>query len=253
LITLHSLKVTILAWGARYGMCIEDRRLLGHHSHPTLKSVLTYSREALSGPLAQVWCMFSEILDGSFDPESTQISRITRRRIAAAQVSADPKPISSFRTEVPVAEATNDGNSDQCVETALSNICESDVSIGASIIPEVPVKVPVSPEVLDSSSGSSSQSDSSDVSLGEMPGVWDDDDLLESAGFQPGDIELHESGFDTFQHNFSGVVHRRTVSEPLRLLCGRLVTESYSQISGLLRFDWPRCPQCASKLEKLKQ
>lgn len=37
--TLHRMKATVLSWAAKYGMSPEDRRTLGHHAHPTFKTL----------------------------------------------------------------------------------------------------------------------------------------------------------------------------------------------------------------------
>jgi hypothetical protein len=101
-------------------------------------------------------------------------------------------------------------------------------------------------------SDSDSDSSSSDVSTSEIPDVSMDDGLLESAGFVPGAFPLHIDGFETFQHNLSGVIHRRVNTAPEKFLCSRIVTATYTRIQGMLKFEWPLCPQCASKLERLQ-
>eukprot|EP00971_Amphidinium_carterae_P275405 5464603-Amphidinium_carterae.1 len=47
----HSLKVTLLSWLAKAGADVSVRRILGYHIDPADKSALTYSRDAMSGPL----------------------------------------------------------------------------------------------------------------------------------------------------------------------------------------------------------
>ena len=47
----HSLKATLLSWCAKASLSLQDRTLLGYHSLGLNRSALTYSRDALSGPL----------------------------------------------------------------------------------------------------------------------------------------------------------------------------------------------------------
>ena len=75
----HSMKSGVLSWAARFDILEDTRRLLGHHVHPTMKSILTYSRDALAGPLAHVWDMFQAIVAKEFDPSDSRIVRIKRK------------------------------------------------------------------------------------------------------------------------------------------------------------------------------
>eukprot|EP00971_Amphidinium_carterae_P281454 5587817-Amphidinium_carterae.1 len=50
----HSLKVTCLSWMAKHGEDITMRRLLGYHVEAGDKSALTYSRDAMVGPLRKL-------------------------------------------------------------------------------------------------------------------------------------------------------------------------------------------------------
>ena len=54
-ITSHSCKATLLSFLAKYGASIPDREILGGHTG-CMKSVLTYSRDALAAPLYWTIC-----------------------------------------------------------------------------------------------------------------------------------------------------------------------------------------------------
>eukprot|EP00971_Amphidinium_carterae_P262875 5215025-Amphidinium_carterae.1 len=47
----HSLKVTLLSWLAKFACPHDDQSLLGYHVLRDRRSALTYSRDALAGPL----------------------------------------------------------------------------------------------------------------------------------------------------------------------------------------------------------
>jgi hypothetical protein len=68
----HSLKATTLSWAAKYGLSIEDRKLLGYHVLDSANSTLHYSRDALSGPLRRMQEIYTSIRNGTFDPDATR-------------------------------------------------------------------------------------------------------------------------------------------------------------------------------------
>eukprot|EP00435_Cladocopium_sp_Y103_P048014 s290_g14.t1 len=77
----HSCKSTILTWAGR---CLQvpftpaERRMLGHHLDPHMKSILTYSRESFTTLYARVLMMFRCIRDGSFNPDLSAIDRLVQ-------------------------------------------------------------------------------------------------------------------------------------------------------------------------------
>ena len=94
----HSCKSTILTWAGR---CVQvqfspvDRRMLGHHLEPNMKSILTYSREAFTTLYSRVLMMFKCIRDGSFDPDMSSIDRLVQlseKAVDENTTHADGKP-----------------------------------------------------------------------------------------------------------------------------------------------------------------
>lgn len=87
----HSCKSTILTWAGRYTVSPfsdSERRLLGHHLGPNMKSVLTYSREAYTSLYSKVFQMFVRIRDRSFDPDMPAVERVV-----SAPVHQDEMPV----------------------------------------------------------------------------------------------------------------------------------------------------------------
>ena len=70
-ITSHSCKATLLSFLAKYGASIPDREILGGHTG-RMKSVLTYSRDALAAPLRVLDDMLQKIRSGLFDPNASK-------------------------------------------------------------------------------------------------------------------------------------------------------------------------------------
>ena len=77
----HSCKTTVLTWAGR---CTQvqfspvERRLLGHHMEPGLKSVLTYSRDCYTSLYSRVLMMFKLIRSGMFDPDLSALQRVVQ-------------------------------------------------------------------------------------------------------------------------------------------------------------------------------
>ena len=69
-ITSHSCKATLLSFLAKYGASIPDREILGGHTGH-MKSVLTYSRDALATPLRALEDTLQKIRSGNFDPNAS--------------------------------------------------------------------------------------------------------------------------------------------------------------------------------------
>ena len=73
--TAHSLKTTGLSWCAKAGLTIEERRMLGHHLESKGTSALTYSRDALAGPLTKFAEVVKSIRDLQFCPDESRAVR----------------------------------------------------------------------------------------------------------------------------------------------------------------------------------
>jgi hypothetical protein len=68
----HGLKATLLSYMAKWGAPERIRRLLGYHAKTKDRSMLEYSRDAVSEALRMLGHMLDEITDGSFNPDSTR-------------------------------------------------------------------------------------------------------------------------------------------------------------------------------------
>ena len=71
----HSLKATLLSWGAKFGLPIAIRRKLGGHAKARESSALSYSRDELAEPLRRLEDMLSRINGGDFNPDATRSGR----------------------------------------------------------------------------------------------------------------------------------------------------------------------------------
>jgi hypothetical protein len=71
----HSLKACLLSWAAKAGLSPSDRKLLGNHISKADTSMVSYSRDALAGPLRALWRLLSAVMEGRFFPDKTRSGR----------------------------------------------------------------------------------------------------------------------------------------------------------------------------------
>ena len=77
----HSCKTTLLTWAGRsYKVVFSpgERRLLGHHLDPSMKSVLCYARESYTSLYAKVLSMFRLIRCNEYMPDIPAIDRVVQ-------------------------------------------------------------------------------------------------------------------------------------------------------------------------------
>eukprot|EP00435_Cladocopium_sp_Y103_P067226 s171_g29.t1 len=88
----HSCKTTLLTWAGR---CVQvqfspvERRLLGHHLEPNMKSILTYSRESYTTLYSTVLTMFRLMRDGAYNPDMSAIDRVVQLSDFPEHVASD--------------------------------------------------------------------------------------------------------------------------------------------------------------------
>ena len=71
-VATHSCKATLLSFASKFGMDHGSRRLLGYHTPTKDKSLLTYSRDSMSGPLRKLTGMIVAIKQNQFCPDTTR-------------------------------------------------------------------------------------------------------------------------------------------------------------------------------------
>ena len=117
-------------------------------------------------------------------------------------------------------------------ETAVSGEVQA-----SSTIPDVDKD---SGDDVESSSGSeessASESDAGPVDLDEVfaEEVIQGEIVTEAGTLYP----------DLFQHKDLGTLHRRKLDCPVKLACGRVITDVYHKINAPLKWDWPKCKVC---------
>lgn len=74
-ISSHGFKATLLSWLAKVGAAKSDRLLLGGHVAAGDMSLLTYSRDALAGPLRVLDNLLKQVRTGEFLPNSSRSGR----------------------------------------------------------------------------------------------------------------------------------------------------------------------------------
>jgi hypothetical protein len=222
----HSLKVTPLSWCAKYGLSIQDREMLGHHSLGKHMSALTYSRDSQARPLQLFQEVISSIKSGAFDPDNTRSGRFSVKRLKTTAEPDDAKvdnsSLSSSSTDNPVSTSLT-----TCLSESTAQPCVSSI-----------------PDDISSSSEDSSESDSSDSddSVPEFPGKGKGLEDVE------GVVNSLAQGSVVFLHASSMIVHFAQPGERSKLKCGRIFNLSYNKLKFPINFKPLRyhllCKQC---------
>ncbi|CAE7396126.1 zdhhc15 [Symbiodinium sp. CCMP2592] len=71
----HSCKATLLSWGAKAGLSDKTLTFLGYHSHGVNMASVGYRRDALAGPLRELWQVVASVRSGRFQPDVTRSGR----------------------------------------------------------------------------------------------------------------------------------------------------------------------------------
>ena len=118
----HSCKATMLSMAAKFGLDHGTRRLLGYHSEGRDRSMLTYSRDAISAPLRKMVAMIKAVKDGKFFPDSTRSGYFVPDDIPAeASVQAQDDDTESDTSSSRGSASEEDANPDE-EETAVSEL-----------------------------------------------------------------------------------------------------------------------------------
>ena len=86
----HSLKVTCLAWSAKFGVAKEQRRLLGYHLAPGDRTLEAYSRDSMAAPLRCLDEVLCAIFSRDFDPDATRSGNFAARAACRSAPTALP-------------------------------------------------------------------------------------------------------------------------------------------------------------------
>ena len=95
----HSLKTTLLSWAAKAGLSHDSRRILGYHVAPGDKSLVTYSRDAIAGPLRELCRVVGQIRDGAFFPDQSRSGYLAEVPGGSAAAGSQPREVEA--TPVP--------------------------------------------------------------------------------------------------------------------------------------------------------
>ena len=100
----HSAKHTLLSWTAKAGVRISIRRILGGHIKASEGSAVIYSRDALAGPLRELFRVLDSVHSGRFRPDETRSGRWTEeeRTPPGDIVDLEPLPAQGVQGHVDV-------------------------------------------------------------------------------------------------------------------------------------------------------
>ena len=98
-ISTHSLKATLLSWAAKCGMDTLERTILRYHSTGVNTSTLSYSRDAMAGPLRSRQNLIRSVRMQKFNPDDTRSGRLALSGSSSGSSGANSPTSSSSDAE----------------------------------------------------------------------------------------------------------------------------------------------------------
>ena len=98
-ISTHSLKATLLSWAAKSGMDTLENTMLGYHSTGVNSSTLSYSRDAMAGPLRSLQHLIRSVRMQRFNPDDTRSGKMALSESSSGSSGANSPSSSSSDAE----------------------------------------------------------------------------------------------------------------------------------------------------------
>ena len=223
-LTSHSCKCTVLSWLSKRGDDWTDRMALGGHVS-FMKSVVVYSRDAVSRPLRILDSLLRDIRLGQFAPDETRSGRF--RNVAPSVV--------------PSASAPDDCEAEGLGWTLLSSYKGSSMQSGAdSNSGIIEINDSEAPDVKNEEPQSSStDSDALTTSSSE-----DEAGAEKTGASRPMRLPTVPEPLKLIQHVKYKTLHLMEKQNFRVMLCGRMLIEGRYAVAEAARFDTPCCHTC---------
>ena len=88
LVSSHSLKATLLAWAARFGLTPQTRSLLGRHTSCLNETFAIYSRDLSVAPVVELQKLIDAVAAGTFEPDNERSKFFRSGSIPVGQTCA---------------------------------------------------------------------------------------------------------------------------------------------------------------------
>ena len=223
--TSQGLKATMLSWASKAGVGEYDRHILGGHSMKGRQTAATYARDTLTSPIKKLEEVIASVRHGSFLPDSSRSNMFPSTTGKTDARGSD----SSVPPDVVVPTASEAGGS---ANQAAGTTVETQEGIGDE------------PVVVDDSSSSSDSDSSSEAAPG--------DEVAEKCmSRSPYHDQLQcfhwKDGCIVYKNDKTRKLHLRSMgSETGTFLCGRSITDEYTEFKGTIVCDGWKCKQCDS-------
>ena len=139
----HSAKATLLSWAAKADLSSHHRKLLGAHVDKEEKSMLTYARDAMAGPLMHLKRVFTAVRERRFLPDASSSGRwveimapqpassrkMGEESLAAFEREDCEKPISLVEETSPVVVPTSPVESESDGESSGTSVPSDDEAV----------------------------------------------------------------------------------------------------------------------------
>lgn len=268
----HSAKATTLSWAAKAGLANADRKMLGHHATGAEETMLTYSRDAMAGPVRRLGALLDVIRSRAFRPDVTRSGRWDHggpEMLGEAAASRESEWYNLANYAAPPGDNLRTPGEDADAEHRPGPGVSADTDpVGPDMWISAPPTHPscqVGGGAHDEEGGEEEQADFSDdteidVDLAERLSASSGSDLAESDQSEVEDRAAEalarssrrarpagELAGPFFQHRVLKTVHLGGVDD--RLACGRVAeADRFIELRVEPAFAWPRCKVCWGSL-----
>ena len=151
-LSTHSLKCTLLTWAAKMipPVSLEHRRILGHHMDSSNTSALTYSRDAMSGPLQVMETVLEAVRRGVLKPDETRAQRAAEARNLVEELGNDLAPadeIQSTPAREDFPEVETQSESDGSVDAMREEVDDETEAKSFEVLDRKRLSVPANEDV----------------------------------------------------------------------------------------------------------
>ena len=234
IVSSHSLKATLLAWSARFGLSPQTRSMLGRHSSCLSETFAIYSRDLVCAPVTELQGVIDAVHSGSFFPDDQRSGFFKDAMGARPAHSVVKVEHDEFCRGLSVCSSPYEPS---VAEVDVQN-CSKDVGVSGSAQPGYPCEaVEEGPNVCgvdgkndptdlngdgDDTDSSSSGSDalSSDHSVVADPPAR----VKRFRARIPADERWYVHSKSHLIHRFDGTCHNAMRF----LVCGKLLTDAYA-------------------------
>ena len=230
-IASHSLKPTLLAVCAKFGLDMTSRQLLGYHVVSGQYSALNYGRDNLAGPIDRLVEILQQVREGTFVPDAERGNRWVENGAIPIEVQISKVFDLSALYERLRGNLVFDESFEELYGASLTEPPAAGSSGEGRGTTTPPLDAESDPE--------SEFAGAEDVEAPPQTQQEEDQTAVELLG----DVPSSADALLVVRHCTRLIVHYLAVADRTRTMCGKVVTDSF-EAWDLGKGSWPACRSC---------